>query len=197
MKKIDMTNQQFGKLTVIKQNGSCNSGVKWLCICECGNEVTVIRGNLLNGHNTSCGCFAKEVKTTHGMSNTKLYKNWARMLQRCENPKTAKYKSYGERGISVCERWHDFSNFFADIGYPPSDKHTLDRIDNNGNYCPSNVRWADKFQQANNCRSNKYIIVDGDKKTQAEWSRICGISQQNIYLRLKNGWSVKKSLGLD
>lgn len=191
-----MTGQTFGRLTVLRRSGSCRSGAIWLCLCECGNETKAMRGNLTNGHVRSCGCLAKEVSTRHGMSATPPYVNWVQMLARCENPKSEKYSAYGGRGINVCAAWHDFAVFYSDMGPPPSPAHTLDRKNNDGDYCPENCRWATSLEQMRNRRNSKIITVDDVSMTQADWARFTGKTQQSIYQKLKRGLPAKVALGL-
>lgn len=122
----------------------------WRFKCDCGADVVARKNHVAVGATKSCGCYAKEmlaVKTlTHGMSRTPTWNSWAMMLQRCEDQKHTQYKDYGGRGIDVCERWHDFSNFYADMGGRPLGK-TLDRIDNSKGYEPDNCRWATWHEQ--------------------------------------------------
>lgn len=196
MKLIDMSGQRFGRLLVLKKNGSCSTGAKWLCLCDCGKECTHIRGNLLRGGTVSCGCYALERSTTHGMSGTRLYVNWVQMMKRCKNTKSSKYKNYGARGIKVCDRWLDFSNFYADMGEPPTPKHTLDRINNDGDYEPLNCQWSESITQMNNRTVSRHLTFMGVSRTQAQWSRICETSQQEIYQKLKDGKPLAFALGL-
>jgi hypothetical protein len=148
----DLTGQTFGRLTVIglaQRHDAKNA--YWLCQCACGNpeQKEVQGGSLRGGRVLSCGCFHREIVTTHGMETTKVYDVWASMKARCQNPKHAAWVDYGGRGISVCARWQSFENFFADMGEPPPGL-TLDRINNDGNYEPNNCRWADWATQNNN-----------------------------------------------
>lgn len=134
--------------------------------------------------------------TLHGMSREWIYYIWQTMIQRCENPKAANYKRYGGRGILVCPRWHDsFLAFVEDVGDRPSLDHTIDRIDNDGNYEPGNVRWATKLQQAANRCTSVRLTAFGRTEHVSEWARILGINEHVLYYRIKQGRTPEQILG--
>lgn len=202
MKFIDMTGEKYGKLLVVEYAGKTKRGLSlWKCKCDCGREVVVQSVNLRNGHTKSCGCFraewCKENCTKHGLEHTRLYGIWADMIYRCHNPENPNYKRYGARGISVCEEWRNDVKIFYDWairnGY--SDDLTIDRIDNNGNYCPENCRWATKVEQASNRRSNILITRNGETKTMKQWAISEGIPYQVVWQRIKKlGWDPERAL---
>lgn len=192
-KVIDLTGQKFNKLTVIKWAGKQGKQSLWECRCECGKTKTVRGDSLKNESIRSCGCLQKEAVATHGMSYTKEYGIWGSMLCRCRNPNHRQYADYGGRGIKVCERWESFESFLTDMGERPLDVVSIDRIDNEGNYEPSNCRWAMKKEQDNNRRSNKLVEYKGQTKTVAEWCDELELSRQTIYQRLNRGWSPERA----
>ena len=126
---------------------------------------------------------------THGMSGTPEYRAWKAMKDRCFNPNSKKYPNWGGRGITVCDRWLDFENFLADMGSRPTAKHSLDRIDNDGDYSPKNCRWATKAEQNNNKRTNHLITIDDVTLTITQWAKKMGFNETVIYCRLNRGWS--------
>ncbi len=156
----DITGLVFGELTVIKRVIKHPKRTHWECKCLCGNTTIVDGTKLKSGHTKSCGCYVKRFRITHGESinslHTKEYSAWAAMIKRCNNKKDRKYVHYGGRGILVCERWLNYENFLADVGRAPSKRHSIDRYPNNdGNYEPSNIRWATYSQQNFNRRKIK------------------------------------------
>ena len=126
------------------------------------------------------------------MKKHKLYRTWQGIRNRCNNPNAIAYKNYGGRGIKICSRWDKFELFVADMGEKPTEQHTIDRIDNNGDYEPSNCRWITRKEQLKNTSRNVFHTYNGITKTQVEWSEIHKISDDVIRHRIKQGWSIKK-----
>lgn len=163
---VDLVGQRFGHLLVIERRSNNSYGqTRWLCRCDCGNETIVYAGNLRHGHTQSCGCLqkrlAKESHTKHKMCGTSTYNTWGKIIQRCNNKKDTGYERYGGRGITVCSRWLNFENFFADMGEKPEGL-TIERIDNNKGYFPKNCYWATYTDQNRNKRipkNNKTGVV--------------------------------------
>jgi len=132
---------------------------------------------------------------TNGMFETPEYKAWLNMKQRCSNPNRKNYSDYGGRGIAVCDRWLNFKNFLADMGTKPSPKHSLDRINNDGDYQKNNCKWSTRVEQQNNLRNNKPLItIENDTRTIAQWAKKMGFSASVIHNRLKMGWSGYKAV---
>lgn len=136
--------------------------------------------------------------TTHGMSRTRIYRTWIGMKARCENPSHSKYYMYGAKGVSVCERWQSYENFFKDMGHPPSDTHSLDRYpDKTVNYEPSNCRWATKREQMENTARTRDIAFNGETMCLKAWARKLGISHKTLWNRLDRGWTIDEALNPD
>jgi hypothetical protein len=193
IKKADLTGERFGRLTVIKQNGCKGPRKQWLCQCDCGGFRNVITSNLRCGHTRSCGCLWRELNKTHGKTKTPTYVLWAAMLRRCNTKSHTGYSNYGARGIKVCERWNDFSNFLADMGERPEGL-SIERLDNNGPYSPENCVWASRQEQSNNTRRNRMLSHNGQTRSVAQWAAILGCSEGTIRSRLRLGWSVATAL---
>lgn len=186
----------FHRLTALSRDGRYG-----MYRCACGNEKRICVYKVLSGHTKSCGCFRKEVtpqntrqyKTTHGKTHTRVYHVWRAMLARCTNPKYRQWKRYGGRGIKVCDAWHKFENFYADMGDPPIGL-TLERRDNNQGYSAANCYWATQTEQNNNRRSNIQITCNGLTLSPAQWAEKLGIERKHIYNRRHRGMPVEKVL---
>lgn len=199
--RTDHVGQRFGRLTVLRFDQAKNYRSFWLCQCDCGKTASVSVSTLLNGATRSCGCISRELssrraarmrsaKPMHGGTNTRAYTSWCAMKQRCYNPNSQHFQAYGGRGISVCSRWNGkdgFANFLSDMGQPPAGM-SLDRWpDNNGDYEPSNCRWANRQDQQNNRRVNRVVMIAGVSKTVSQWSRETGVHVNTISDRLSRG----------
>lgn len=201
---LDLTGRQFGHLEVIGQahhillpNGS--KRVAWTCQCHCGKRTIVQCGHLASGHTNSCGCLRHEGHNkTHGMTQTRTYRIWHHIKERCFSTKCKEYRFYGGRGITMCPSWvNSFQSFLRDVGEAPTDRE-IDRIDNDGPYCPFNVRWATSIEQANNMRSNHKFTFNGETHGICEWSRILGVPRTTLRARLlRLGWTVEKAFGTE
>ncbi len=196
----DLSGQKFSKLTVIKRVGNTNYGQPlWECKCECGNTAFASGQHLREGRIKSCGCLKKEALVKHRMCNTRLYRIWSSMKERCNNPKRRDFKRYGERGIKVCEEWGDFLTFYKwaiSNGY--SKTLTLDRIDVNGNYEPSNCRWVTVKEQGNNRTNNHLITYNGETKTISQWAEERNINHDTLYSRINRmNWDIGRALGYE
>lgn len=193
----DLTDQRFGRLVAIERAGKKDSHALWKCKCDCGNEKVISSRSLIRGGTRSCGCLqvegAKERFTTHGMVGTRIFKIWSGMKGRCKDSHS---KYYGGRNITVCNEWFEFIPFYKwaiNNGY--SDGLTIDRIDNNRNYEASNCKWSTKKEQQNNTRYNVWLEYNDQRKTLAQWSKICGIPYKTLQARIgRRGWSVEKAL---
>lgn len=188
---IDLTGKVFGRLKVISRPPNTSGGkAKWECLCKCGTVTVAISENLRNGRTKSCGCWNIEALSkrskTHGMSKSHTYMIWIAMKQRCGNTNSKDYKDYGYRGIKVCDEWHIFEEFLADMGEKP-DCMSLDRKDVNGDYCKDNCRWATTEEQANNTRQNINITHNGKTMTLSQWSKELCLNYGTISNRYRKG----------
>lgn len=196
----DLTGQKFNRLTVIKRmENDKYHNTKWLCRCDCGKEVIVYALALKNGDTNSCGCLkkdlAKEKFSKHGLSKTRIYKTWIHIKERCINPKKTGFEYYGGRGIEICQEWLNFENFYEwSIKNGYANNLTIDRINVNGNYEPSNCRWATQKEQANNKRNNHFITYNNETHTIAEWAEILNMKASTLHSRIALlNWSIEKS----
>tara|TARA_R110002126_G_scaffold68046_6_gene172108 strand:- start:387 stop:896 length:510 start_codon:yes stop_codon:yes gene_type:complete len=151
---IDRTGCVFNYWTIILYSHTDKHKERhYLCECRCGKQITKSIKAILNGKSKSCGCLNISNHVRHGLSNSKIYNSWQNIKNRCTNPNSTQWKWYGERGIKVCDRWlNSFENFMLDMGIPPTKKHSIDRINNDGNYEPSNCKWSTMKEQCNNRR---------------------------------------------
>ncbi len=199
-----MLGKRFGRLTVKSSAGRNKYRQSlWFCLCGCGGSRTVQGYKLTSGETQSCGCLQRErtrtAKITHGNTVngtvTPEYVCWQNMRSRCLDPKNKAYKYYGERGISVCERWlSSFENFLADMGKRPSEKHSIEREDNEGPYCKENCVWATKDVQNSNQRQNRIVVVDGLSMTVKAAAQRCRIPYTTVLHRLDRGLSTQEAL---
>lgn len=192
-KRIDVSGQRFGKLLA----GVFISEIKkYLCKCDCGNEVFKSGPELRRGKTISCGCYRKahlNNKTKHAMSETKTYSSWAHMIQRCTNKKDKRFKDYGGRGIKFCEKWLKFTGFFEDMGIMPKG-YSIERIDVNGNYEKENCMWLPKEKQCQNQRSNNKITFRGKTMNLTDWAKELGMKRWVLSQRIVTmKWSIERA----
>lgn len=197
----NLSGKKFGRLTAIKRIEDKIYGkrkfIQWLCVCDCDNhtEISVLADSLVSGNTTSCGCYQLEIQKRkdnknikHGLSRSRIYNIYYKMIYRCNNS-----KDYFDRGISICEHWENkidgFENFYLwSINNGYSKNLSIDRIDNNGNYCPENCRWTTMKTQENNRRDNIFIEHDGITKTISQWAEYYDIPASTVFYRLYHGY---------
>lgn len=192
----DITGEKFGRLTVLEYT---NKHGKPLCICECEcinrTKKTINAYSLILGKTKSCGCYSREINTTHGLTKHYLYSTWTSMLDRCRNPESKHYKDYGGRGILVCKKWEDVREFVKDVEPLYIKGLTLDRINNNGDYEPGNVRYITKKEQNNNKRNNVLVEYKGKTQTLAQWCDELKMHRMTFWNRLfRDKWSVGEAI---
>lgn len=200
----DITGKRFGRLTVIERADNYKDGsAMWKCRCDCGVVKIIKSYSLRTGTTVSCGCYKREkaIETgtkyfTHGESGTRLHNEWKSMKARCYNPNNKRYNRYGGRGITICEEWKNSFESFRDwaIANGYDDSLTLDRIDSNGDYEPSNCKWATQKEQQNNRCNNRRIEYNGKTQTITQWAEEVGIKEATLRHRLKCGWSIEKAM---
>lgn len=202
-----MNQTKYGRLSILSEiekkpcvlrSGRVIYARQMRCLCECGNVKDIVLSSLRKGATKSCGCLKKEVdgtiQLTHGMTNTREYGIWSAMKRRCYNKNCRDYKDYGGRGISVCQEWIDsFEAFYRDMGPRPSARHSIDRIDPEGDYAKQNCRWASPILQASNKRNIRPIEAYGEAQTLIEWARRLGIPKTTLQRYVANGLSIEEA----
>lgn len=201
----NLVGKRFGRLLVLKEDGKFGTNLGWMCQCDCGALVRVRGVSMVRGITKSCGCLHREkmsaLKRTHGMSRSPEHQAWNHAIQRCSNKKTHNYPQYGGRGITVCQRWMEgegglsgFHCFLNDMGLRPSPKHSIHRVDNDGNYEPGNCVWATQRQQSSERQNTIRLEFNGITKTLLDWSSEVGLPYKELHRRIfSRGWQVNKA----
>jgi hypothetical protein len=190
MKKINLVGQKFNRLLVIKEAPSIKGKIYFTCMCDCGNETTLLSAAIKGGYTKSCGCYQKQQAAKsgfrHGVSNkTSEYRTWVNMKTRCYNKKVND-KDYIGNGIKVCDRWlNSFANFFEDMGKKPSPLHSIERLESKGDYGPGNCKWGTEEEQVRNKSNNVWIEYNGRRMILTDWARYFGVDQGNLAASLK------------
>lgn len=194
----DITGLVVGRLTVI-----CFAGINprsmWRCRCECGKECEVATKYLTSGRTVSCGCVRAEkastLAKTHGKSKRPEHKVWKKIRQRCTNESNLSFPNYGGRGIKMCSRWlNSFEAFIEDMGERPSRDHSIERIDNDGDYEPSNCIWATKDVQSRNTRRTVFVVYRGERHKLCDLCDSRGMRTATVRSRIKSGWGVERAI---
>lgn len=192
MRKIDISGKKFHYLTVVKFAGMKNGASLWECVCVCGEIKNIVRSALIGGGTKSCGCkriqYGNKYGIKHGLTNTKEYRAYMQMKAKCYDINSKDYVRYGGRGIKMCDRWlESFENFLSDMGKAPTADHSIDRFpDNNGDYGPSNCRWATRKQQNVNRRPSIFMTYKGETFVVADWARRLSIPVSSFRYMLKS-----------
>lgn len=199
----DLTGRTFGRLTVSSEHRSVKRRTFWTCQCDCGNLTEVTATNLKVGNTKSCGCFRRDFTTAKNISNGRgvrtvpppEYGVWGLMRGRCQNQNNVSWPDYGGRGITVCDRWQSFDNFYADMGPRPTADHQIDRVDNDGPYSPENCQWSTRVENCSNRRDTVNVEWRGETATVPNWSRRIGIPSAALWARLNRlGWDVERAM---
>lgn len=199
--KLDLTGQRFGKLTVIERGENKGKYTTWICKCDCGNIKRIRTDALRSGVTVSCGKHQldhlknRQYKYPQDVRNRRIRNVWHGMMRRCNDEKDRSFKNYGGRGIKVCEEWNDYVSFARWAmrnGY--SRNLTLDRIDNDGNYEPSNCKWSTQHEQRCNKQNSRRETINGITKTVSEWAKEYGVHPNTVYRRLDRGISINNAL---
>jgi hypothetical protein len=192
LRALPAVGNRIGKWIVLRPADPDRNGVaRWWCRCDCGREAEVYQQGLVERRSRQCQSCANR---RHGMSKSPEYTVWQAMRGRCQDPIDPSYERYGGRGIKVCERWQTFENFLVDMGKRPSLQHTLDRRDNNGDYEPSNCRWATAREQQLNRRDSRYLTLGGERLHITDWAKRLGVSLPTLWSRNHMGWSDEEIL---
>lgn len=193
-----MIGKRYGRLTVQSDAGVEGEKRQWNCLCDCGTMHVAPTNALTSGHTKSCGCLQAETMSrgnvVHGLSGTQVHIAWQNMRARCENQNNEAFKNYGGRGIKVCDRWQTFENFLADMGQPPTSRHSIERINNGSGYDPGNCIWATRSKQSRNKRDNVWVTMQGRKMILKDWCKELGIHPSTVYRRLSRGYSAEAAL---
>lgn len=196
-KLVGLDGDRFGRLVVLAFDHGDGRRSWWRVRCDCGALSLARADALKRGAVTSCGCAHADAVTTHGMTGTAEHRAWQNMIDRCHNPNSTSWRNYGGRGITVCSAWRsDFESFVGDVGCRPSPRHSIDRIDNDGNYEPGNVRWATMRQQSRNRRTCRFVEYGGRRMPVAELAERVGMPEELLRSRLSDGWAVADAVAL-
>lgn len=198
----DLRGKTFGRLTVLCRATNTGRGrARWECSCTCGTFKTVVGTDLTNGHTKSCGCWRKDMPAekfrTHGLRQSDEYRIWSHMKSRCSNPNTPYFDRYGGRGITVCERWQDFENFYRDMGPRPGPEYSIERLDNDQGYDPFNCVWSLPADQARNRSTVRLFTHSGITDTMTGWAQRTGIPYLKLRRRLADGWTFERAIGAE
>lgn len=192
----NLTGLKFNYLTAIKPVQNSDGRYVWVWRCDCGKEIKLL-GSIVTRKQKpqkSCNeCYQKR-RLLHGKTNTKEFFAWRGILSRCRDSGSKPYKDYGGRGIKVCDRWLEFKNFYEDMGDAPTKKHSIDRINNDGDYCKENCRWATGKEQCRNQRKSRIIEYNGEKRPLPEWVELYGLNYNSLYNRLRRGWTFDRAI---
>jgi hypothetical protein len=201
-KRLNLVGKRFCYLVCTSYYGVSEDKKRtlWYFKCDCGKEIISRADAIKRGVVVSCGCYNRKnnipTRLTHGLSKTLSYKSWAAARDRCYNPKNPKFKNYGARGIRLCDHWHDFENFYRDMGDRPSTKYSINRINNDGDYCKENCEWAESKKQSRNKTTTRYLIINNEKIDIKTASELYGVAMSTIRYRISHGWNDHQAVGL-
>lgn len=194
-----VSGERFGMLETVEPVAfrAGKKDVIWLCRCDCGDTTRVVASNLRSGNTKSCGCskgaMCRATAVRHGLTGTKEHQAWSGMKKRCYRKQCKSYPDYGGRGITVCDRWFgSFEAFLEDMGPAPSRSHTIERVNNDGNYEPGNCIWATRLVQSRNRRMARMLTWDGRTQNLSAWAKELGIKSATITKRIELGWSMEE-----